>query len=514
MFLSILNHMSFRGEFRPKSYEGKMSHLILQVRNFIVIVSLSLNAPKSLGISPLDEPEVVEALVGCVTWAHTLMGWVVDCLFDLADDPAFMSILNEQKRFPDLANFLKARGDVSLHLLCCSSARGLITAACRRLTHLEGMSFRAVRYWEANRLKTENSDGSGSGGKALPGSLYFAYQKMQHSAQACLIKVQEFEKILQGFAQDVRTAYQTGLSRRQSGSQQQPPQQHPSPQQNKNQQPQNAEDQFIKKAQAHSELEMLIGGNPPPCFREVLLKFFTQTLPVFKSHVDPAKLYFANYEILDIEENPKILAARKARRKYIDVFTRRLITFPTSSGTRGGAGAILGSGEEDVKRGGTAGAAGEGQTPHPIPIKIEIGAGSGSTPNLKGASTPAGGGGGGGGGGNAKTTGGGNNNNNPAATGAGGANNGTANATNGGGGGGGNSNNNNAATGAENPSSLWRRCVRCTCVMEDYGAGPSKPGFTFVLAQQRKCSCGAWWALVPKPGTEGSTGITEGGYGK
>ncbi|CCC10210.1 unnamed protein product [Sordaria macrospora k-hell] len=399
MCLSILSHMSFRGEFRPRSYEGKLSFLILQVRNFIVLVSLSLNAPKSLGTSPLDESEVVEVLVGCVTWAHTLMGWVVDCLFDLADDPAFMSILNEQKRFPDLANFLKARGDVSLHLLCCSSARGLITAACRRLAHLEGMSFRAVRYWEASRLKTENNDGSG-GGKVLPDSLYFAYQKMQHSAQACLIKVQEFEKILQGFAQDVRTAYQTSLSRRQSGSQQ-PPQQHPSPQQNKNQQPQNAEDQFIKKAQAHCELDMLLGANPPPCFREVLLKFFTQTLPVLKSHVDPAKLYFANYEILDIEENPRILAARKARRKYIDVFTRREITFPTTSSgdaARGGGGSGGVGGEEDVKRGGAVGA-GEGQTPNQntlalggggISIKIELGA-AGSTPNLKGGiSTPGG----------------------------------------------------------------------------------------------------------------------------
>ncbi|KAK1776186.1 mediator complex subunit 16-domain-containing protein [Copromyces sp. CBS 386.78] len=500
MCLSILNHMSFRGEFRPRSYEGKLSFLILQVRNFIVLVSLSLNAPKSLGISPLDESEVVEVLVGCVTWAHTLMGWMVDCLFDLADDPAFMSILNEQKRFPDLASFLKARGDVSLHLLCCSSARGLITVACRRLAHLEGMSFRAVRYWEANRLKTENNDCSG-GGKALPDSLYFAYQKMQHAAQACLIKVQEFERILQGFAQDVRTAYQTSLSRRQSGSQQ-PPQQHPSPQQNKNQQPQNAEDQFIKKAQAHCELDMLLGANPPPCFREVLLKFFTQTLPVFKSHVDPAKLYFANYEILDIEENPRILAARKARRKYIDVFTRREITFPTTSSGDATRGAGGGGGEEDVKREG-AGAAGEGQTPNPntlapggggISIKVEPGAGSGSTPSLKGGiSTPAGGGGSGGGNPNKAT---GNN-----ATGAANA------ATNGAGaGGGGANNNNNTATGTENPSNQWRRCVRCTSVMEDSPGNHSKAGFTFVLAQQRKCSCGAWWALVPKVTTTGSTG--------
>lgn len=519
--LSVLNHMGFRGEFRPRSFEEKLSFLILQTRNFIVLVSLALNAPKSLGISPLDESEVVEVLVGCVTWAHTLMGWMVDCLFDLADDPAFISILSEQKRFPDLANFLRGRGDVSLHLLCCSSARGLITAACRRLAHLEGMSNRAVRYWEANRLKTENNDGSGSG-KVLPDSLYFAYQKMQHAASSCLIKVQEFERILQGFAQDVRTAYQASLSRRQSGNQaQQPGQQHPSPQQNKNQpqqqqqQQQNAEDQFIKKAQAHCELDMLLGGNPPPCFREVLLKFFTQTLPVFKSHVDPAKLYFANYEVLDIEDNPRILASRKAKHRYIDVFTRRGITFPDSSstvvGSRAGVGGVggVGAGSEDVKRGGattTSGAAGDGQTPSQnntigtaggISIKLELGAGSGSgsgsTPNLKGISTPAGSSGGSGGG-NVKGA---------------GNTNATANATANGGG----PANNNSATGAaaeNNTKNQWRRCVRCTAVMEDFPGSNHNTGFTFILVQERKCSCGGWWALVPKTGSTGEGSATEG----
>ncbi|KAK3498175.1 mediator complex, subunit Med16 [Neurospora crassa] len=513
--LSILNHMGFRGEFRPRPFEGKLSFLILQMRNFIVLVSLSLNAPKSLGISPLDEAEVVEVLVGCVTWAHTLIGWMVDCLFDLADNPAFISILKEQKRFPDLANFLRARGDVSLHLLCCSSARGFIMAACRRLAHLEGMSNRAIRYWEASRLKTENNDGSGGGGKVLPDSLYFAYRKMQRTTSSSLIKVQELNEVLQGFAQDVRTAYQASLSRRQSGNNQ-PQQQHPSPQQNKNQpqQQQNAEDQFIKKAQAHCELDMLLGANPPPCFREVLLKFFTQTLPVFKSHVDPAKLYFANYEVLEIEENPRILAARKARRKYIDVFTKREIQFPTSSGdARGGGGgsgggsaaaaaAAAAAGEGDGKRGGITGA-GEGQTPSQstlapgggISIKIELG--TGSTPNLKGVSTPAGGGGSGG---NAKTAGG----NNAAAVGANAANGGVGGGG-GGGGGGGNTNNNGTA---ENTSNQWRRCVRCTAVMEDFPGNHYRAGFTFVMAQQRKCMCGAWWALVPKSTGEGAP--TEG----
>jgi mediator of RNA polymerase II transcription subunit 16, fungi type len=42
----------------------------------------------------------------------------------------------------------------------------------------------------------------------------------------------------------------------------------------------------------------------------------------------------------------------------------------------------------------------------------------------------------------------------------------------------------------------WRRCARCASVMEDVLG--NRPGFTYVLAQQRKCSCGGNWGLLPK----------------
>lgn len=42
----------------------------------------------------------------------------------------------------------------------------------------------------------------------------------------------------------------------------------------------------------------------------------------------------------------------------------------------------------------------------------------------------------------------------------------------------------------------WRRCTRCSAVMEDvYG---QQPGFIFVLGQQKRCACGGCWGLLPK----------------
>ncbi|PFH60672.1 hypothetical protein XA68_10542 [Ophiocordyceps unilateralis] len=45
--------------------------------------------------------------------------------------------------------------------------------------------------------------------------------------------------------------------------------------------------------------------------------------------------------------------------------------------------------------------------------------------------------------------------------------------------------------GAAGPA--WRRCARCTAVMEDVSVG--KAGFTFILSQQRRCSCAGHWTL-------------------
>ncbi|CAH0049842.1 unnamed protein product [Clonostachys solani] len=46
------------------------------------------------------------------------------------------------------------------------------------------------------------------------------------------------------------------------------------------------------------------------------------------------------------------------------------------------------------------------------------------------------------------------------------------------------------------PSQQWRRCTRCTAVMEEHvGRGP---GFTFLFSQQRRCLCSGTWAVLPQ----------------
>ncbi|KAK3945310.1 RNA polymerase II mediator complex subunit Sin4 [Diplogelasinospora grovesii] len=402
--LSIINHFGFQGEFKPRSFDGRFAMLALNVRNIVILITIASNTPVNLKekLSPLDEPEVVESLAGCARWAVNLLCYLSDCIFDLLNDGDFLAILGDPKRFGELTRYLQSKNEVALHLLLCSSTRGLLSAACRRLVHLELLSSRAISYYKAASTQADPAAPAGSAAAAAqtttprpPSALYHAYQKMRTSSSSNLIKVADFEKLLSGLNQDIRTAYNASLPAIVARYKQQ--QQQQSNQGNGN----NSNEHVIKKVQAQFELDMLLAGNPPPAFREVLVKFFHQSVRGFMNGVSQADLYYGDYSLLEVDDDKGLLDKRRRQGRYIDVFKR-----------------------------------------------IEL-----IRPDL-------------------------NNNNTKKTT--------TTTETSGDNGGGNN----------EKEGPQWRRCVRCAAVMEDiYG---SRPGFTFVLAQQRKCSCGGAWGLLQR----------------
>ena len=381
MCWSILNHLGFNGDFQPRTFGGKFAMLALNIRNIVVLITVASNSPMSLKekLSPLDESEVVDALAGCAKWALDLLGWVTDCLFNLLDDPKFMAMLSDAKRFTELASYLQADNDVCLHFVLCSSTRGLLSAVCRRLLHLDALSARAMTYYE-NKTAQQNASDPSNATSRPPVALYQAYQKMQRFTASSLIKVLEFDKLLGTLGADVRAAYQSSLSSLSIKKNQPNPQMAGNAGANQQQPGGAAGDHPVKRAQSQIELDMLLAANPPLTLREVLQRFFSEHLRAFRDQSDPAKLYFADYSLLDVEDDKNSLAAKKSKGRYIDVFKRVELTVPDQ---------------------------------------------------------------------------------------------------------------------ANEQSCQWRRCVRCASVMEDL-VGQQRPGFTFVLAQQRKCSCSGSWGLVPK----------------
>ncbi|KAL2158527.1 hypothetical protein VTH06DRAFT_4294 [Thermothelomyces fergusii] len=342
--LSVISHFSFRGDFRPRSRSGRFAMLALGIRSVIIVLTVVANTSMNMRDkgNPMDDPDVVDTVTGCARWGTSLLAWLADSLFQLLEDPEVVPMLNNPKRFPELAKYLESKNDVALQLLLCSFTRGSLSALCRRLHFVESLSNRTANYYETRfqQQKQQQQDSAAAASSRPHPALVQAYQKMERVMSSGLVKVSWFDRILKELGSDIQAAYQKSLSglvaanvKMQAANLTE-------------QQQQQQNELFIKKAQAHFELDMLLGQNLPPSFREVLLKLFSVTLPAFRSQTDRAKLYFASYDLLEVEDSPVALAKRKAAGKYVDVFKRvELVVGPRpgqAAGPEGGGAAPAG----------------------------------------------------------------------------------------------------------------------------------------------------------------------------
>ncbi|KAJ6786797.1 hypothetical protein PWT90_03847 [Aphanocladium album] len=357
--MSIMNSLGYRGDNVQRSFQSKFANIFLNVRIIVILTTLASNTPLQARdkVMPLDEPEVVEALAGELKWATDLLAWIMDCLFELVSDEKFMEMLSN--KFATVADYLHERNDVALHLLLSSAMRSFLSALCRRIAHLDGISAQAVDYYRRQAAEAEQS----GVGRLPSGQLQQAYQRMQQVTASSLVPVGEFEKMLNTLGHDVKQAYAVYLpAMLKQGA---------NPPQGKQ------IDLVVKSTQTQMEVMMLLSRAVPPAFVPLVRRFFAEHLPAMRARTDPARLFFADFAALGVQDDKGSLAARAGRGgAYYDVF-KRVELHPGTPGTK-----------------------------------------------------------------------------------------------------------------------PWRRCARCPMVMED--VSPNRPGVTYILAQQRKCSCGGSWGLLAK----------------
>ncbi|GJN83792.1 mediator complex subunit [Purpureocillium lilacinum] len=354
--LSIMHSLGFRGEARRRSFQSKFATVDINIRNVVILITLASNTPMNVRekMSPLDEHEVVDALTGCARWSLELLSWLTDSLFELMNNEEFTSKLVPQ-RFSEITAYLHERNNVALHLLLSSCSRSFLSALCRRIAHLEALSNKIIDFYRKQTAEPA------AGGKLPNPQLRMAYEKMHQVTTSSLVSATEFEKLLNVLGSDIRQAYQQFLPNlvKQGANA-----------------PQGKQiDVAIKTTQVQFEISIFLGSSPPLPFLPVIKKLFSKGLPALRDQTDPAQLFFADFGLLEIQDDDYSLGARRASGTYVDLFKR-----------------------------------------------VEL---------------------------------------------------------------------RQSSTGPQ-----WRRCARCASVMEDVFG--SKPGFTFVLSQQRKCSCGGQWALLPK----------------
>ncbi|PSR99439.1 RNA polymerase II mediator complex subunit Sin4 [Coniella lustricola] len=310
--MSILNHFGFRGDFKPRTFGGKFISLSMSLRNIyilLVMASSALNDRMREKINPLDDPEAVIVLSSSMKWVIDLMSWMTDGLFLLRDDPQFTALLEDPRTFVEMTDYLKTKHNVSLHLLLCSSTRWLLAAVIRRFPWLQSVCQRAQQMLD-NKPAGSTPDTPITANQ----SLHRAYARLQYCITTDLIKIEEFEKLLNFVTDQVRETYKASLAGLQQNKPQQPVQQKPG-------QPSPAE-QAVKKAQAHCELSILLADQPPQSFQNLVKRLFESDLGSIMGSTDRSNLFFTDFPLLEVHDKDSILAKRKREGKYVDVFRR------------------------------------------------------------------------------------------------------------------------------------------------------------------------------------------------
>ncbi|RYO79913.1 hypothetical protein DL766_003840 [Monosporascus sp. MC13-8B] len=375
---SILQHLGWRGEYQPRDFSSKLAMIMLNLRNIVIIITIANNTNALRGATtPMDDPDVVNALAGCCKWAVDLLSWLCDSLFCLLDDNKFKSIVTNPAQFPQLTGYLLEKNEIALHMVLSSSIRNLLGAVCRRITALNNLSLRAISHYEArmvtsgsNNNNNNNNNNANSGppaGSAYGSPLHVAYQKVYRHTSSALISPEAFQALLASLNREVRDMYVRSFAK--IGAEQQvaggkggggvPSQQQQS--------------DATARARQHCELQMLLGQAPPSTFQHLVAKFLYQDLAAFRDGpnggggssystssppppgstsvaadtnnnggggsgmmIDPARLFFADYDILEVDDAPRALERRRARGVRVDLFRRAEIFRP--SGRGGGAG--------------------------------------------------------------------------------------------------------------------------------------------------------------------------------
>lgn len=271
---------------------------------------------------------MISALAGSIHWVLDLMAWITDTLLETPSNlPPGLSLIDPSKlSLPDLLDHLHDTNNVCLHLLLSSPTRGFLTAICRRLQHLEYVAQRAI-------TSSAPSQAGGPGQQAVAPTLRTAYHQISTLISQSPVRFMTFEALLTSLATSVASAYQT----------------HKPPLANNN---------STGISRNTLEVKMLLGGEIPAAFKPLITELFAGvpgttknednystasmnggnaigSLARVRLEIDPANLFFADFSILEVEDDEESIQKRKHSGLTMDSFRKTWLTNPSKSSSAG-----------------------------------------------------------------------------------------------------------------------------------------------------------------------------------
>ncbi|KAM3071384.1 Mediator of RNA polymerase II transcription subunit 16 [Clarireedia jacksonii] len=327
--LSIQNSLGFNGDFNPRDFSGKFAWLVLQLRNIVVLVTMAANmkvpgpTPDKTS-SPLEDPEVINALAGSVRWVLDLMAWITDTLLTLPTTlPPGLSLTDpSQLSLPALLDHLHSTNTISLHLLLSSPTRGFLTAICRRLQHLDYIARKAISHAIQS---PSNPNSQQQNYQPISPALRAAYLQIAQLTTNTIIRIKTFETLLGSLTSLIKNAYSSNK-------------------------PPLTGNNNAEKARNNLEIKMLFGGEIPAAFKPVIVELFKGVdgdgmggenagtggavglLESVRQEIDPAKLWFADFSMLEVDEDEIEVGKRRRAGKSMDCFRKTWLLIDTTKG--------------------------------------------------------------------------------------------------------------------------------------------------------------------------------------
>lgn len=273
---------------------------------------------------------MISSLTGSFRWAQDLIAWMTDALITLPGLlPPNLDLTDPSKfSLPDLLEHLNSTNTVALHLLLSSPTRGLLTALCRRLSHLEYNARRAIYQSTPGFTPPAPLDQGNGINKGQPQistvspELRAAYMQILTLTQTTIIRVKTFETFLSSLTSLIKTAYSSHTPPL-SGS------------------------PTAEKARNAVEIKMLFCGTIPEAFKSVIVEIFSGIdrhgsyggsdrdtasmglLAAVREEIEPAKLFFANFDMLEVDEEPDSIRRRQRNGMTMDSFRKGWLKNPS-----------------------------------------------------------------------------------------------------------------------------------------------------------------------------------------
>lgn len=169
-------------------------------------------------------------------------------------------------------------------------------------------------------------------GPQISPALRTAYMQIATLTSGTIVRIKTFETLLSSLSALIKTSYQSHTPPL-SGS------------------------PAADKARGFLETKMLFGGSFPQAFKGIIVELFKEDglLEKVKEEIDPARLFFADFTLLEVDEDAASVKKRKNMGKTIDCFRKDWMVNPSSKsnaekngGGEGGDGTVV-SGKQAQK---------------------------------------------------------------------------------------------------------------------------------------------------------------------